>query len=136
MKLPPIELPRSLSTIPPDCISDKRISPAMINNPINTEREEISSLNTQNYVYKLQRQLKVEKNNSRAAREAYRREMENKGELFKLIQECYEDTKEHIQQVKMSSNKKLNDYLKQKFMDELTKREKILELITEKLYQA
>ncbi|CAG9324855.1 unnamed protein product [Blepharisma stoltei] len=135
MKLPPIEMPRSLSTIPPDCISDKRVSPAMVNNPINTEREEISSLNTQNYVYKLQRQLKVEKNNARAAREAYRREVENKGELFKLIQECYEDTKEHVQQVKMSSIKKLNDYLKQKFMDELTKREKILELITEKLYQ-
>lgn len=133
LRLPPLEIPRSNSTVPESVASDIRASPMLTLNPNMTEREEISSLNNQSFIYKLQKQLKVEKQNCRAAREAYTREIENKSELFRIVQECYEETKEHTAQIKMSSNKKMKDYLRQKFLDQLATRETILELINSKL---
>lgn len=92
--------------------------------------DELSSSKYQIVIEKLQNSLKLQKNDLRAARTAYIRQLQTKTELSQVLQVCIDEVKKQISESK--SVKKINT-IKQELITRLTSQQEILSLIYERV---
>ncbi|CAG9322180.1 unnamed protein product [Blepharisma stoltei] len=138
---PKPRVPSPKSLISPKSSTSVLLSPPVspgsrVNSFLSSKRSENDNADAryQQVIEKLKKSIEFQKNNLRAARTAYIREIQNKNEIEQVVQVCLDEVKKQLVQNKDKTKNK-GENTRQELINKLTTQEEILSLLYQKVHR-